>query len=76
MSKKGMPRIIGLSPDDMIFLHDADEIPKEEVVMFLKMYKGYPQPIRDKVQKLCSILNGILRANFVIQTHEVLYKLT
>ena len=55
MSKKGMPRIIGLSPDDMFFLHDADEIPKEEVVMFLKMYKGYPQPIRNWVQKLCSV---------------------
>ena len=76
MSKNGIPRIIGISPDDIFLTMDADEIPKEEAVMFLKMYKGYPQPIRDKVQKLCSILNGILRANFVIQTHEVLYKLT
>ena len=54
MSKNGMPRIIGLSPDDIFLLHDADEIPKEEVVMFLKMYRGYPQPIRDRDLRLCS----------------------
>ena len=54
MSKNGIPRIIGLSPDDIFLLNDADEIPKEEVVMFLKMYEGYPQPIRDKFHKLCS----------------------
>ena len=54
MSKNGIPRIIGLSPDDIFLLNDADEIPKEEIVMFLKMYKGYPQPIRDRIQKLCS----------------------
>ena len=55
MSKKGMPRIIGLTPDDIFLTMDADEIPKEEVVMFLKIYKGYPQPIRNWVQKLCSV---------------------
>ena len=78
MSKKGMPRIIGLSPDDMFFLHDADEIPKEEVVMFLKMYKGYPQPIRDKVQNSKALLSPQwhFKSHFVIKTHEVLYKLT
>ena len=47
MSKNGMPRIIGLSPEDIFLLHDADEIPKEKAVLFLKMYRGYPQPIRD-----------------------------
>ena len=69
MSKNGIPRIIGISPDDIFLTMDADEIPKEEAVMFLKMYKGYPQPIRDKDQKLCSALNGISRAILVIQTH-------
>ena len=55
MSKNGMPRITGLSPDDIFLLHDADEIPKEEAILFLKMFKGYPQPIRDGIFKLCSI---------------------
>ena len=55
MSKNGMPRITGLSPDDIFLLHDADEIPKEEAILFLKMFKGYPQPIRDVIFKLCSI---------------------
>lgn len=54
MSKNGVPRIIGLSPEDIFLLHDADEIPKEEAVRFLKMYKGYPQPIRDGIVLLCS----------------------
>ena len=49
MSKYGMPRIVGLSPEDIFLLHDADEIPKEETVLFLKMYKGYPQPIRNGI---------------------------
>ena len=47
MSKYGMPRLKGLSPDDLFILDDADEIPKEEVVLFLKMFKGYPEPVRD-----------------------------
>ena len=47
MSEHGMPRIIGLSPEDIFLLDDADEIPKEEAVLFLKTHKGYQQPIRD-----------------------------
>ena len=64
MSKNGMPRITGLSPDDIFLLHDADEIPKEEAILFLKMFKGYPQPIRDVIFKLCSIpfdIYGIMK---------------
>ena len=48
MSLYGLPRIIGLSPDDIFLLNDADEIPTEKAVLFLKMFKGYPQPIRDR----------------------------
>ncbi len=46
MSRTGLSRIRGLHPDDLFLNFDADEVPKEEAVRFLKMYKGYSTPIR------------------------------
>jgi hypothetical protein len=46
MSRKGLSRISGLEPSDLFLNFDADEVPKEEAVLFLKMYQGYPMPIR------------------------------
>ena len=47
MSRTGLSRIRGLQPDDLFLNFDADEIPKEEAVRFIKMYKGYSEPIRN-----------------------------
>ena len=47
MSQHGMPRIAGLSPEDLFLNFDADEIPKAEAVLFLKLHWGFQQPIRD-----------------------------
>ena len=38
MSQRGMSRITGLSPDDLFLTFDADEIPKKEAILFLKMH--------------------------------------
>ena len=46
MGLHGLRRIQGIRHDDLFVLLDADEIPTREVVMFLKLYDGYPEPIR------------------------------
>ena len=45
MGRKALPRIKGLRDDDLFILNDADEIPAREVLMFLKLYDGYTEPI-------------------------------
>lgn len=46
MGLKGLRRIKGIRPDDLFVLLDADEIPTKEVLMFLKLYDGYPEPVK------------------------------
>lgn len=46
MGIRGLNRIHGVRPDDLFVLLDADEIPTREVLMFLKLYDGYPEPVR------------------------------
>lgn len=46
MGIRGLNRIHGARSDDLFVLLDADEIPTREVLMFLKLYNGYPEPIR------------------------------
>ena len=36
---------LGIRDDDLFLLLDADEIPDRSVLLFLKLYDGYPQPI-------------------------------
>lgn len=38
-------RVTGLRDDDLVFYTDSDEIPKREVMLFLKLHDGYPQDI-------------------------------
>ncbi len=43
---KGLPKIQGLRDDDLFLLLDADELPSREVLLFLKLYDGYTEPVR------------------------------
>ncbi|XP_068246446.1 uncharacterized protein [Palaemon carinicauda] len=45
MGSKGLKQMIGLRDDDLFMLSDADELPTREVVTFLKLYDGYPEPV-------------------------------
>jgi len=45
MGQQGLKRIRGVRDDDLLVLLDADEIPSREVLLFLKLYDGYPQPV-------------------------------
>lgn len=46
MGLSGLKRVKGIREDDLFVLLDADEIPTREVLMFLKLYDGYPEPVR------------------------------
>ncbi|KAF2367836.1 Glycosyl transferase family 17, partial [Trinorchestia longiramus] len=45
MGKLGIPRILGVRDDDLFILNDADEVPSREIIMFLKLYDGYSEPV-------------------------------
>ena len=46
MGVSGLQRIRGIRGDDLLVLLDADEFPTRSVLMFLKLYDGYTEPIR------------------------------
>ena len=46
MGINGLDRIRGIRGDDLLLLLDADEFPSRAVLMFLKLYDGYAEPIR------------------------------
>lgn len=46
MNLQGLPKIHGLRDDDLFLLLDADELPSREVLLFLKLYDGYTEPVR------------------------------
>uniref|UniRef100_A0A2P2I0F2 Beta-1,4-mannosyl-glycoprotein 4-beta-N-acetylglucosaminyltransferase-like n=1 Tax=Hirondellea gigas TaxID=1518452 RepID=A0A2P2I0F2_9CRUS len=45
MGKLGIPRVAGVRDDDLFIISDADEIPSRPVIMFLKLYDGYTEPV-------------------------------
>ncbi|XP_045116874.1 beta-1,4-mannosyl-glycoprotein 4-beta-N-acetylglucosaminyltransferase-like isoform X2 [Portunus trituberculatus] len=47
---RGLPLLKGLREDDLFVLSDADELPSREVITFLKLYDGYPEPISFALQ--------------------------
>ncbi|TRY71144.1 hypothetical protein TCAL_09420, partial [Tigriopus californicus] len=46
LSKKALPMIKGKRDDDLFLLLDADELPNPEILLFLKLYDGYTEPIK------------------------------
>nr|XP_053634686.1 uncharacterized protein LOC128690154 [Cherax quadricarinatus] len=45
LGEKGLPLLHGLKDDDLFVLSDADELPTREILTFLKVYDGYPEPV-------------------------------
>ena len=46
LSKMGLKLISNQKDDDLFLLLDADELPLPEILLFLKLYDGYTEPIR------------------------------
>lgn len=45
LGRQGLSQIAGTRPDDVFLLSDADEIPRKEALLFLKLYDGWPEPV-------------------------------
>ena len=45
IASEGLSRIKNLKESDVIVLNDADELPVRESLLFLKLHRGYPEPI-------------------------------
>ena len=46
LSRQGLRLVSGLRDDDIFLYLDADELPTREMLLFLKVYDGYSEPIR------------------------------
>ena len=46
MSTKALERLDGVQGEDLFFSFDADEIPKAEVILFLKIHDKFTEPIQ------------------------------
>ena len=44
-AQQGLSRIKNLEENDVIVLNDADELPVREALLFLKVHRGYPEPV-------------------------------
>uniref|UniRef100_A0A671KG93 Beta-1,4-mannosyl-glycoprotein 4-beta-N-acetylglucosaminyltransferase b n=1 Tax=Sinocyclocheilus anshuiensis TaxID=1608454 RepID=A0A671KG93_9TELE len=51
LTRDGMARIAGSRPDDVFLINDADEIPAQEGVLFLKLFDGWTEPFAIHMRK-------------------------
>ncbi|KAG7491485.1 hypothetical protein MATL_G00004010 [Megalops atlanticus] len=51
LTRNGMSRVRGTRPDDVFIINDADEIPAQEGVLFLKLFDGWTEPFAIHMRK-------------------------
>ncbi|XP_036068263.1 beta-1,4-mannosyl-glycoprotein 4-beta-N-acetylglucosaminyltransferase isoform X2 [Oryzias melastigma] len=51
LTRNGMSRVVGLRPDDVFVINDADEIPAHEGLLFLKLFDGWTEPFAIHMRK-------------------------
>ncbi|XP_048870186.1 beta-1,4-mannosyl-glycoprotein 4-beta-N-acetylglucosaminyltransferase [Brienomyrus brachyistius] len=51
LTRNGISRIDGLRPDDVFIINDADEIPAQEGILFLKLFDGWTEPFAIHMRK-------------------------
>lgn len=51
LTRDGMARIRGVRSDDVFLINDADEIPAQEGVLFLKLFDGWTEPFAIHMRK-------------------------
>ncbi|KAG9338880.1 hypothetical protein JZ751_025320, partial [Albula glossodonta] len=51
LTRNGMSRVVGMRPDDVFIINDADEIPAQEGILFLKLYDGWTEPFAIHMRK-------------------------
>ncbi|KAL4647813.1 beta-1,4-mannosyl-glycoprotein 4-beta-N-acetylglucosaminyltransferase-like isoform X1 [Arapaima gigas] len=51
LSRNGISRVDNLHPDDVFIINDADEIPAQEGILFLKLFDGWTEPFAIHMRK-------------------------
>ncbi|KAM9792507.1 beta-1,4-mannosyl-glycoprotein 4-beta-N-acetylglucosaminyltransferase [Neosynchiropus ocellatus] len=51
LTRNGLSRVIGSRPDDVFVINDADEIPANEGLLFLKLFDGWTEPFAIHMRK-------------------------
>uniref|UniRef100_A0A8C6S3C4 Beta-1,4-mannosyl-glycoprotein 4-beta-N-acetylglucosaminyltransferase b n=1 Tax=Neogobius melanostomus TaxID=47308 RepID=A0A8C6S3C4_9GOBI len=51
LTRNGMSRVLGVRPDDVFVINDADEIPAHEALLFLKLFDGWTEPFALHMRK-------------------------
>ncbi|XP_036409439.1 beta-1,4-mannosyl-glycoprotein 4-beta-N-acetylglucosaminyltransferase-like [Megalops cyprinoides] len=51
LTHNGMSRVRGARPDDVFIINDADEIPAQEGILFLKLFDGWTEPFAIHMRK-------------------------
>lgn len=51
LTRNGMSRVVGIRPDDVFLINDADEIPAREGILFLKLFDGWTEPFAIHMRK-------------------------
>ncbi|XP_017261615.1 beta-1,4-mannosyl-glycoprotein 4-beta-N-acetylglucosaminyltransferase isoform X2 [Kryptolebias marmoratus] len=51
LTRNGMSRVRGARPDDVFVINDADEIPAQEGLLFLKLFDGWTEPFAIHMRK-------------------------
>uniref|UniRef100_A0AAY3ZUS7 Beta-1,4-mannosyl-glycoprotein 4-beta-N-acetylglucosaminyltransferase n=1 Tax=Denticeps clupeoides TaxID=299321 RepID=A0AAY3ZUS7_9TELE len=51
LTRNGMSRVLGIRPDDVFLINDADEIPVREGILFLKLFDGWTEPFAIHMRK-------------------------
>ena len=73
----GLRRLGGLRPDDLVVLTDADEIPRRQLMSFLKWHDGYSEPVLINYQwSVYGFFWGVPAGNGVRKTQETIAVIT
>jgi beta-1,4-mannosyl-glycoprotein beta-1,4-N-acetylglucosaminyltransferase len=48
LTMEGLNQLVGVSNDDLFMYTDGDELPRPDLLQFLKLYDGWPQPVAFK----------------------------
>lgn len=55
LTHNGMSRVDGARDDDVFVINDADEIPAQEGLLFLKLFDGWTEPFALHMRKVAGI---------------------
>ena len=72
LGSHGLPRLDGLRADDLLILNDADELPRRELVSFLRWHDGFTEPVTIAYRwSVFGFFWGVPASDGVIETQRI-----